>query len=404
MDNKENKYDDIKALAKKWMQGSLSAEEEAYFEAWYASFNDEEVYIKESAYHDASDLKEKVYTRLMERIEQDTIHSKPLVAPFPTRRLLRISTAAACLLAVITVGWLLFNKQATEPTETVATVDDDVAPGSNKAVLLLSDGQKIDLSGDYDGIVVGEGIAYEGGATLFSGGVGNEEAVEWYSVMVPYGGQYSVVLPDGSKVWLNSGSTLKYPNKFNMESREVELEGEAYFEITPYSGSDNQIGNKYIPFFVRTKHQLLEVLSTAFNINAYENESAIRTTLLQGSVKVSVVNASGEVSGTSRTLKPTQQAILKENIITVNTVDTDREIAWIKGIFDFDDLGLSNIMRQLERWYDIHVDYASLPDLHFTGSISKDVNLSEVLKMFEIISDVEFGIEGKNLRINKKKL
>lgn len=400
MDNKENKYD-IKALAKKWMQGSLSTGEKACFEEWYASFDDEEVHIEESGYDDVSELKEKIYTRLMQRIEQNTEHA--VSRPFFAHRFLRISAGAACLLAIATFGLLFLDNPSEEPDEEVAVVSDDVAPGGNRAILGLPNGQSMNLSDNHEGIVVKEGgVVYEDGSSLFSGRIGAEEAVEWYSVVVPYGGQYRVVLPDGSKVWLNSGTTLKYPTKFSTKSRQVELQGEAYFEITPYTAPDHEGKGQYIPFLVHTNHQLLEVLGTAFNINAYENEPVVRTTLLNGSVKVSAINALGEVSGIPRMLKPNEQAVLKNNKIKVKAVDTESEVAWINGIFNFDDLRLNRIMRQLERWYDVKVDYASLPNLHFTGSISKHVNLSEVLKMFETVSDIEFEIKGKILIISNK--
>ena len=204
--------------------------------------------------------------------------------------------------------------------------------------------------------------------------------VAFNTIQTPRGGQYQVVLPDGTKVWLNAASSLKYPEVFMGNTRTVELSGEAYFEVSK---------NKAMPFHVKSKFQDVEVLGTHFNINSYMDEQTIKTTLLEGSVKVSNLKS-------LKILKPGQQSIagISENslIKLASEVDTDDETAWKNGLFQFNNSDLKIILNQLERWYDIKIDYASIPAKRYNGMISRKVKLSEVLKMLEKTGNIKFEV------------
>lgn len=392
MDNQTNK-DDIKQLARKWMQGSLSPDEEAYFERWYRSFNDEEVVLDDSRYRNPLQLKKRIYKRLMTKIErvepQEQLSSKKNTFARPV---IRTAVIAASVLLPLLAGVYFFMVNKEQHHLIRAALKNDMAPGQNKAFLVLPNGQQVRLSSEHEGIVFGRSdFTYDDGTPVEGHGgapVGGKPD-EWVTVVTPYAGQYRVVLPDGSKVWLNSGSVLKYPNSFGRKRREVVLHGEAYFEVTKTA----------FPFEVQTAHQKVEVLGTSFNINAYENEPVTRTTLLTGAVRVVRTGPEKEPNGASLMLMPNQQAVLERDKLTVlDPVDVLDIIAWKDGMFSFKDMDLASIMRQVERWYDVQIDYASLPDIHFTGTIGKDVNLSEVLEMLELTSAIEFEISNQILR------
>src|SRR5690606_9250112 len=197
----------------------------------------------------------------------------------------------------------------------------------------------------------------------------------------PKGGQYQITLPDGSRVWLNSASTLKYPSRFDDNERVVELAGEADFEVSHQFGADSveRVGPGDIPFFVRTKGQVVKVLGTSFNISAYTDDDDLRTTLVTGRVEVSNVQRS-----IARILIPNQQAIMRGDILIVSDVDVAPYIDWKDGFFSFQETSLQDAMRQLSRWYDLEVTYdSSIPTTYFFGKIRRDSSLSKVLKILQ---------------------
>jgi ferric-dicitrate binding protein FerR (iron transport regulator) len=191
------------------------------------------------------------------------------------------------------------------------------------------------------------------------------------------------MLSDGSKVWLNAASSLRFPASFAGKERKVELLGEAYFEVAK---------NAAMPFKVKVNGMEVEVLGTHFNINSYENESTVRTTLLEGSVKINNNNSSS-------LLKPGQQAQVNKagEIKIINNVDVEEAIAWKEGKFQFDRADIHDIMRQLARWYDVDVEYKGSVSSHFGGTISRDVNLSQVLNMLHLTGEVKFQIEDRKV-------
>jgi ferric-dicitrate binding protein FerR (iron transport regulator) len=209
--------------------------------------------------------------------------------------------------------------------------------------------------------------------------------VLYNTISTPRGGQYELMLSDGSKVWLNAASSLRFSASFVGKERKVELLGEAYFEVAK---------NAAMPFKVKVHGMEVEVLGTHFNINSYDNESMIRTTLLEGSVKINKNNSSS-------LLKPGQQAQMNKagEIKIINNVDVEEAIAWKEGKFQFDKADIHDIMRQLARWYDVDVEYKGTVSSHFGGTISRDVNLSQVLNMLHLTGEVNFQIQDKKVLV-----
>jgi len=213
--------------------------------------------------------------------------------------------------------------------------------------------------------------------------------VMYNTITTPRGGQYQLVLADGTKVWLNAASSLKFPTAFAGDERRVELTGEGYFEV---------LHNDKKPFLVDTRNGIIQVLGTHFNINAYDNEMTVNTTLLEGSIKV--FNESAFVI-----LKPGQQSVInKRGEIRINKgIDVDEVVAWKNGKFQFGEaMSIEMIMRQLARWYDIEVEYKTKETGHIGGSISRNVNVSKVLEMMEMTGAAKFQVNGRNVTVLPK--
>ena len=307
------------------------------------------------------------------------------------RRLYRwLPYAAAVLLAFLSgLFWYINSSKPVEP-QLMTSYDNDVAPGGNRAVLTLADGRSITLDEAQSGIVIGgEGdITYTDGSTV---GVAGEQFHSMLSLTTPNGGTYQVVLPDGSTVWLNAGSTLRYPAQFSGEERIVELEGEAYFDIKELFS----IGHvEKIPFKVISKGQEVEVLGTSFNVSAYADMNDIRTTLVEGKVKVY-----HPVSARSKLLVPGQQSVVNKSDIEVFKVDTEPFVAWKSGMFHFKNTPFTDMMSQAARWYNIEVVYKGrVPSETFGGRIRRDVSLSTFLELLSA-SEIEYHIKENQLII-----
>ncbi|TCC96997.1 DUF4974 domain-containing protein [Pedobacter hiemivivus] len=314
----------------------------------------------------------------------------------PIRNYFKYSIAAA-ILVVFSVALYFYNFDHGQPTQSGLTTQHqgaDVNPGGNKAILTLADGSKISLTDAGNGELAKQaGIIVtktKDGQLVYEISKENRAATEiaYNTISTPAGGQYQINLPDGTTVWLNASSTLKYPTAFVKDKRKVVLTGEAYFEVAK---NPNQ------PFVVSTngagKAQEVTVLGTHFNINSYQNEEATKTTLLEGAVKVST-SLQGNV-----TLKPGQQAIL-ESTLKVMDVDVTQAIDWKNGNFYFNDENIESIMRKLARWYDIDVVYSgNIPNINFGGEISRSKKLSEVLKVLETTKTIHFKIEGRRVTV-----
>lgn len=304
---------------------------------------------------------------------------------------------AAAVLVIIAAASLLFvqNKKTVNPTLTYAkslTSRHDVKPGTNKALLTLENGEQIALNDVGVGTVLKQGnitISKQANGLLeykVTANAVTKSAIEYNTISTPIGGQYSIVLPDGSKVWLNAASSLKFPTAFTGTERKVELNGEGYFEIAK---------NKHMPFKVKFNNEEVEVLGTHFNIMAYPDEAVTRTTLLEGSVSISKNNV-------KKVLIPGQQAVggLPTNGFNINQVNTDEAIAWKNGLFLFHNENIKSIMKKIARWYNVDVYYqGTLTSQEYGGRISKSKNLSEILKNLELTGTIHFKIDGRRVTV-----
>jgi ferric-dicitrate binding protein FerR (iron transport regulator) len=264
----------------------------------------------------------------------------------------------------------------------------DVAPGTNKAILTLASGKQIVLDNASKGNLATEGatniIQLNNGELAYEAGSGGSAgAVAYNTIATPKAGQYVIQLPDGSKVWLNAASSLRFPVVFTGKSRVVEMTGEAYFEIA---------ANARQPFKVKTGQQEIQVLGTHFNISAYADDKTVNTTLLEGSVRVT----NGEET---QYLNPGQQAQADNRYIAlVYKPDIEEVMAWKNGIFRFNESSVEAVMKQLSRWYNVEVVYEnnSRSSTQFVGTIPRNVPLSEVLHLLELTGHVQFSIENSS--------
>jgi len=316
----------------------------------------------------------------------------------PRNSFLRKWGWAAASLLLLTVGGTYFfvsknTKEETHPSVTIADTKH-ITPGKNGAVLTLADGSQLVLDSLGNGIVAnqnGTAVTLKGGGLAYDPTGKSNGEVGYNTMTTPKGRQFQITLPDGTRVWLNAASSLKYPTVFSGNQRLVTVTGEAYFEVSR---------NTNMPFKVNVNGKAeVEVLGTQFNVNAYNNEAAISTTLLNGSVKL-IENNNAE------TLKPGQQGRIQQNgkatntgIKVINGVDLNKVMAWKNGLFNFEGASLEEIMRQVERWYDIEVIYAkNVPDIEFEGKLTRDVPLSDLLVMLEK-SGIHCRIENRKLTV-----
>lgn len=302
------------------------------------------------------------------------------------------TAAAAVLILTSAVGFLYLRSLKPVQQKVIAQKKEIIAPGSNKAILTLANGQKIALTDSVNGqVAIQAGIKIKKNAQgqivyeLPAEAGDNTQSPVYNTIEAPNGGQWEVVLPDRSKVWLNARSSLTYPTYFTGGERGVKLKGEAYFEITH---------NEKMPFRVTSKTQTVEVLGTHFNIMAYDNEQLMKTTLLQGSVRISD-------HGRTRILVPGEQAQVSNEALQV-TRDADIEdvVSWKNGYFKFNE-SLESIMRKVARWYDVDIVYDKNVDesVRFGGKISRYKNLTSALKIMELTGNVHFKIEGRRVTV-----
>jgi ferric-dicitrate binding protein FerR (iron transport regulator) len=275
---------------------------------------------------------------------------------------------------------------------------NDIAPGNNKAILTLANGSHIVLDSVRSGALALQGrtlvIKLSNGQLAYKQEAGaNEQSVpvNYNMVTVPKGGQYQLVLPDGTKVWLNAASTLRFPTAFTGADRTVELTGEAYFEVR---------ANKRQPFRVSLDKTNIDVLGTHFNVMAYKDEGVVQTTLLEGAVRVSSAGPAAGKDGI--TLAPGEQAELKGDghLRVRKDVDLAETMAWKDGLFYFHDTDIRTIMRQLARWYDVDVIYQPAQvKTHFYAKIPLNTNISTVLQALTLTGGTHFQVEGKQVTV-----
>lgn len=332
---------------------------------------------------------ESKFSELMEFAK----HEAPVISITPKiieRSRWFYTAAGVIIFCLLSAGALYFFKNETIPefTTTEIEINDntEITPGGNKAVLTLANGTSINLSNSQNGSLTTQGnIKISKANGMLSYNIVNNKNSEmlYNTISTPRGGQYQLILTDGTKVWLNAASSLRYPANFIGKKRQVELTGEAYFEVAH---------NIDKPFIVKLHNMEVEVLGTHFNINSYEDESNIKATLLEGSIKINQPDG-------SQLLKPGQQAqVNKSGVIKIiKKVDEESVIAWKNEKFQFVRADIQTIMRQIKRWYDVDVEYQANIPTHFGGSISRNVNLSQVLNIMEQTQKVNFKVEGRKI-------
>lgn len=373
----------IKELFNKYVQGTLTAEELDEFLRYFWDDENEDIFkaLMQSNFDSTAPegLPQERVDRIAHNVDDVVLnHVHPEKRRFPLYRWLSISAAA---IAVLIGSFLFFNKDKEKPIQVSGTVED-VDPGTNRATLTLEKGGTIALSEDKTGITIDkDGILYEDGTKI-----AENDQVQYAVLSTPRKGQYQAILPDGTKVWLNAESSLRYPTEFTGNQRKVELKGEAYFEVAH---------NAEQPFIVETALQQVKVLGTEFNINSYDNEPSTVTTLITGGIELS-----RKKDKAIKKLKPEQQAYLGADNFIVSPVDIRPFVAWKEGEFRFKDTPLHEALRQIERWYDLEIDYTKIPaDIEIYAYIRRDKKLSSVLFALEKITDLKFTVKERRLML-----
>lgn len=362
-----------KKLLKKYHDGTATGEERDLVESWF---------LKLKAEQQPHDLPDGI-------IENDTdevwLALRESHLPAKSIRLWPRIAAAASILVFLSVGsYFLFHKQ---PNKQIAQNKiHDIAPGGNKAILTLASGKKIILTNSANGLLAKQqNVAIQkvaDGQIDYKASENESAAMVYDTLTIPKKGQFILKLSDGTKVWLNAATIIRYPEKFIGTERRVELiSGEAYFAV---------VHNAKMPFMVSVNHQTIEDIGTEFNVNAYSDEASVTTTLIQGSIRLTSLNI-------SKVIKPGQQASLNDGIINMSTADIDEVVGWKNGDFVFDGTDMKQVMRQLSRWYDAKIEYqGNVSNIGFVSTISRSKNLSEVLNILQRTGGVHFKIgEGR---------
>jgi transmembrane sensor len=397
---------ELRQLLDKYLDNRCTDEENTLLDNWYLEFELEDLPPLTDA-----QLEE------IDSMQPPVVKSKKRP---PLSFYILIGIAAALAITVISL--------AVWPQIHSSRYGTDIEPGSDQAVLTLSNGQKINLSDAKDGTLAEQGnvIISKSGSGELTFKIKQDEVLvnptdrakptdsirgklaqvpdlnQLNSVTTPRGGQYAIVLPDGTKVWINAGSTLRFPSSFiDLPERRVELIGEAYFEVQKATNLMDKL-RKRIPFIVKTSKQEVTVLGTHFNINCYNDEPNTKTTLLEGSVRIATLpTAEGAGAARETTIKPDQQAVLTGSSLKVNQIDADDAVAWKNGEFMFRAESLESIMRKISRWYGVDIVYEDkqVGKKLFGGTISKFQKVSEVLSMLELTGEVQFKIDDRTITV-----
>ena len=378
-------------LLRKYLSGTASPGEKDKVEQWYESFEEKKP-ADSIPEKNIVDVKAKIY----QRIQQELQLTNPVI-PLYKRRAFLVSAAAVFFLVIAGTGLFFFdNRNGKDKPNTSLPKDahkNDVAPPvSIKATLTLADGRKIELDSSGKGVLAVQGktnvtkkddglIAYTGDAA--------DTKITYNTLSVPRGSKpMKLLLTDETEVWLNVASSITYPTSFTGKERRVEITGEVYFEVAK---------NKSMPFIVKKANcdAEIKVLGTHFNVKAYDDEDAMKITLLEGSVDVSELDK-------HNVLLPGQQAIVANKKINVlNSVDLEEVMAWKNGRFYFDGANIKSIMRQVEKWYNVDIVYGSDIPYSFVAKISRNVNVSELFRILQLTELVHFKIEGNKITVMK---
>lgn len=353
------------------LRGELNAAEEADLEIWLEEHPEHQELLSqlvndagldEDLSYISSIRQEQAWADLKQKLN---IVTKPAARQLPLWK--KLTAAAGIIMAIAAGLWFYSSSRHPGDRRELLNYSNDIAPGKNTAILALAGGKVIKLDTNKNSVIVADSV----------------HTAVMLTAATPMGGTYQFTLSDGTKVWLNAASKIIFPSHFSGKDRKVLLEGEAYFSV---------VHNEKQPFLVESKDQVVEDIGTEFNINAYNDEPAFITTLVEGSAAV---------NGT--VIIPGQQATLKDNGIKVSNVDPALAIAWKMGRFTYKNTPLDMVMRQIARWYDIEVNYANeeLKNELFSGSVSRYDKVSRILKTIEFTGVVKFKLQGKKLLVTK---
>ncbi|MEO6731956.1 MAG: FecR family protein [Ferruginibacter sp.] len=392
------------ALIDKYLAGDTTAEEIDFLKRYYNSFQENTTW-NEAELGLRSEMKSKMFKRIQEETgiadSENALHVpnnqkgkiRFLKPGLKLSSFTRIAAAACVFGLLVTGAYFFFSNKEIMPVQTAKKsinkqLNNDVLPGGNKATLTLADGSTINLDDAQNGALAQQGntrIIKIDGKLAYNTANKNSDEIVYNTVSTPRGGQYQIELPDGTQVWLNAASSLRFPTSFAGKERRVEIiSGEAYFEVTK---------NKKMPFVVGLNNAEIQVLGTHFNVMAYAEEAAIKTTLVEGSIKFVRQQK-------ALLLKPGEQTQLFKDgrVKLAGDVDLEQVVAWKNGLFQFENSDIESAMRQLSRWYDVSVVYQNKNHKpEFVGEMSRSSTLSEVLKALELTSKIHFQIEGKKI-------
>lgn len=377
-------------LLKKYRRGEASEQEQSYLAAYYNLFEARPDVTEMLSPQEKDFLKNQIKAGLKSKIA--LYEQKPAVN---TRKLYYRLAAAAVVLIAFSTALYSYTQKRHGGMFTFRHIQADIAPGGNRAILTLANGKQIVLTNAQNGFLAQQGGTQinktANGQVIYNAAqrIGGTDTA--YNVITtPRGGQYTIILPDSSKVYLDANSSLRFPAAFSGKLRTVMLTGEAYFEVAH---------NKNRPFHVLTKGQMVEVLGTHFNVNAYDDEKFIKTTLLEGSVRVST-------GGKVAMLTPGEQSLIgnevttSKNISVIQNANTDEAVAWKNGFFQFDNADIKTIMRQFARWYNVDVVFeGSVQERLFSGEIHRNLSVLQALELLNY-ANVHFNIDGKRIIVS----
>lgn len=382
----------LKKAVDNYLAGIATPLEKQQVNEWFQAFNDEEVEVPSDIADQWLQLREDMRTSIRASIGREEGAVKPAFMRFLSGY--RWAAAASAVLLVLG-GYFYFSQRVPSADITKIAGNEsqplyDVPPGGNKAVLTLADGSTVVLDSAKNGTLIRQGSVNiskpEDGQLAYNASQPGVTEVLYNTIATPRGGEYALQLADGSKVWINAASSLHFPTAFNGNERRVELTGEAYFEVAKHPGK---------PFKVIVNGMEIAVLGTHFNINAYTEENSIKTTLVEGAVKVTADHQ-------SLLLSPGQQAQVNKagEMTLIKKANLDVATAWKNGRFEFEDNSITSVMQQIQRWYNVEVVYdGKVPDIRFSGAISRQENISKVLTMLELTHLVRFSMENNTIHI-----
>lgn len=377
--------EEINYLIDKYLNGTASSAEKGRLLRWYRESNEQVVEWPSSVPNEDILVKERVLAGLKEQIRVQKTNNRG-------KFWLRVAASVAIILSTGLGFWYYHSERLPDSGIANSRFKNDIPHGGHKAILKLADGSEIILDNAGKGIVSQQGnvlvsksadgqIVYEFTGASEAGNLLN-------TVSTPKGGEFQVVLSDGTRAWLNSGSSITFPAAFSGSERHVQIAGEVYFEVAK---------NKHKPFKVGLKDMEIEVLGTHFNVMAYEDEYNTATTLLEGSVKVKTLNSK---TPESKILIPGQQASLTHAHFDIKKVDMEEVMAWKNGYFMFNNENIQSVMRKLSRWYNVEVEYeGNVANRAIWGTVSRFQNASQVLTMLELTGVIRFKIEGRRITV-----